>query len=198
MRSDVSLALVSVKRIEKFLAEEDVPAWVTSLSRGQEDEDGQQPVAEPGSIRFNQASFIWPQSEESRKTETFILGPVTLDLPVGKLTIVTGPTGSGKTSFLSAILGGQSPFHLFLGLAILSFRPVLYRLRPNDQSSSMLTEMDCIEGSVLVDKSDGKLAYASQTAWLESATIRENIVFQSEFDQSRYGNKILSFTLLQP
>lgn len=47
--------------------------------------------------------------------------------------------------------------------------------------------MDCLEGSVHVDKSDGKVAYASQTAWLESATIRENIVFQSEFDQARYG-----------
>ncbi|KAA1107610.1 hypothetical protein PGT21_019897 [Puccinia graminis f. sp. tritici] len=156
-------ALVSVKRIEKFLAEEDVPAWVTSLSRGQEDEDGQQTELEPGSIRFNQASFTWPQSEESKKAETFILGPVTLDLPVGKLTIITGPTGSGKTSFLSAILG----------------------------------EMDCIEGSVLVDKSDGKLAYASQTAWLESATIRENIVFQSEFDQSRYDAVVAACALTQ-
>ncbi|WAQ92564.1 hypothetical protein PtA15_17A45 [Puccinia triticina] len=156
-------ALVSVRRIEKFLAEEDVPAWVTSLSRVEADEEGQQPVSEPGSIRFDQASFTWPQSEESKKTESFVLGPVTLDLPVGKLCIVTGPTGSGKSSFLCAILG----------------------------------EMDCVEGSVLVDKADGKLAYASQTAWLESATIRENIVFQSEFDQSRYDAVVAACALTQ-
>lgn len=100
------LALVSVRRIEKFLCEEDVPAWVTTLSRKEVVEDGDQTIPEPGSIRFNQASFAWPQSEESRTPEMFTLGPLTLDLPVGQLAIVTGPTGSGKSSFLCAILGG--------------------------------------------------------------------------------------------
>jgi len=156
-------ALVSVRRIEKFLCEEDVPAWVTTLSRKEVVEDGDQTIPEPGSIRFNQASFAWPQSEESKTRETFTLGPLTLDLPVGQLAIVTGPTGSGKSSFLCAILG----------------------------------EMDCLEGSVHVDKSDGKVAYASQTAWLESATIRENIVFQSEFDQTRYDAVVSACALTQ-
>ncbi|KAI9600531.1 hypothetical protein H4Q26_000315 [Puccinia striiformis f. sp. tritici PST-130] len=160
-------ALVSVRRIEKFLAEEDVPGWVTSISRQPNDGndlDQQEDIPAPGLIRFNQASFTWPQSEESRKTsETFTLGPIHLDLPIGKLVIITGPTGSGKSSFLCAILG----------------------------------EMDCVGGSVHVDKSDGKVAYASQTAWLESATIRDNIVFQSEFDQARYDAVVEACALTQ-
>ncbi|PLW40557.1 hypothetical protein PCANC_16781 [Puccinia coronata f. sp. avenae] len=155
-------ALVSVGRIEKFLSEEDVPAWVTSLSRAEAVEDDQT-TPESGLIRFNEATFTWPQSEESRKTELFKLGPLTLELPIGKLAIVTGPTGSGKSSFLCAILG----------------------------------EMDCIEGSVHVDKSGGKVAYAAQTAWLESATIRENIVFQSEFEQGRYDAVVAACALTQ-
>jgi ABC-type iron transport system FetAB ATPase subunit len=168
------------------LSEEDVPAWVTSLSRAEAVEDDQT-TPESGLIRFNEATFTWPQSEESRKTELFKLGPLTLELPIGKLAIVTGPTGSGKSSFLCAILGGRLQFiYTQFALPIVSLKLVCLLL-----TRASLTffgaEMDCIEGSVHVDKSGGKVAYAAQTAWLESATIRENIVFQSEFEQGRYG-----------
>lgn len=154
-------AFVSIKRIEDFLREEDVPAWVTSLTRP--DSSNDESIPEPGLIWLHSASFCWPQSAESRKTEVFKLGPLDLELPVGKLSIVTGPTGSGKSSFLCAILG----------------------------------ELNCIEGSVHVDKSDGKMAYASQTAWLESATIRDNITFESKFDQGRYDAVVTACALTQ-
>ncbi|MBW0461807.1 hypothetical protein O181_001522 [Austropuccinia psidii MF-1] len=152
-------AFVSIRRIEDFLSEEDVPSWVTSLTRTESQLD--ETILKPGLVRFKAASFTWPMSGETENTCRFKLGPLECEFPIGKLTLVTGPTGAGKSTLLAAILG----------------------------------ELDCIEGSVHVDKSFGQLAYAAQTYWLESATIRNNIVFQSEFDQNRYDAVIRACAL---
>lgn len=49
--------------------------------------------------------------------------------------------------------------------------------------SAILGEIDKVEGQV---SRRGKIAYIPQTSWLRSATIRENIVFESEYDEKRY------------
>lgn len=36
----------------------------------------------------------------------FMLGPLSISFPLGKLSLVTGTNGSGKTALLSALLGG--------------------------------------------------------------------------------------------
>jgi ABC-type transport system involved in cytochrome bd biosynthesis fused ATPase/permease subunit len=50
---------------------------------------------------------------------------------------------------------------------------------------SILGEIDKIQGIV---KRRGSTAYIPQTSWLRSATIRENIIFESEYDEDRYQN----------
>lgn len=49
--------------------------------------------------------------------------------------------------------------------------------------SALLGEMETVGGKVRLS---GKVAYAAQTPWVLNATIRENIVFGSEFDEKRY------------
>jgi ABC-type polysaccharide/polyol phosphate transport system ATPase subunit len=48
---------------------------------------------------------------------------------------------------------------------------------------SILGEMLKLEGSVSVS---GSVSYASQSAFILNATVRENILFTSEYEQERY------------
>jgi ABC-type multidrug transport system fused ATPase/permease subunit len=50
---------------------------------------------------------------------------------------------------------------------------------------ALLGEMRLISGEFYLPRHNG-VAYVSQTAWLQNATIRDNILFGSEFDEERY------------
>jgi ATP-binding cassette subfamily C (CFTR/MRP) protein 2 len=43
----------------------------------------------------------------------------------------------------------------------------------------------------------GKFAYVSQTAWIQTGTIRENILFGSEFDDQRYQETLQKSSLIK-
>ncbi|KAJ3554652.1 hypothetical protein NM688_g2996 [Phlebia brevispora] len=90
-------AYVSMQRIEAFLNEQEVPDWATSLKRA-----GSQEASDR--IGFEDATFEWdsaPKEEPSR----FTLGPLNISFPRGKLTLVSGATGAGKSALLNALLG---------------------------------------------------------------------------------------------
>ncbi|KAK0518167.1 hypothetical protein OC842_007873, partial [Tilletia horrida] len=192
----------SLKRVENFLEEEDVPESVQSA------------LIHPSTpfderLGCDSATFRWrlkaakkdgaPVTEQKKKTgafsrltstfrrrknaskdakkagddeeqdeelKPFELVDVSLSCPVGKLTLVCGATGSGKSSLLSALLG----------------------------------EMDLVEGKVHLPKQphwvnpvtglNGRVAYCSQTPWLVSQSIKDNILFGSPFEQDRYDQVI--------
>jgi ABC-type multidrug transport system fused ATPase/permease subunit len=72
-----------------------------------------------------------------------------------KLNMITGPTGSGKTSLLLALLG----------------------------------EMHYVptgSGSWVNIPRVGGIAYCAQESWLQSLTIRDNILFGKAYDETRY------------
>lgn len=50
-----------------------------------------------------------------------------------------------------------------------------------------------------VKKAGGSLAYSAQSPWLESMSIRDNILFETAYDPSRYGTSstLLSFSWLE-
>jgi ABC-type transport system involved in cytochrome bd biosynthesis fused ATPase/permease subunit len=54
---------------------------------------------------------------------------------------------------------------------------------------ALLGEMRLISGTMHLPRSTG-VAYVSQTAWLQNATIRDNILFGSEFEEERYWKVI--------
>ncbi len=59
--------------------------------------------------------------------------------------------------------------------------------------SAILGEIDKSEGTI---SRRGKIAYIPQTSWLRSATIRENILFESPYEEERY-EKILQMCELK-
>ncbi|KAJ2507744.1 Transporter of the ATP-binding cassette (ABC), partial [Coemansia sp. RSA 2049] len=101
---------------------------------------------------------------------TFQLQQLTVSFPVGKLSIIAGPTGSGKTSMLMALLGemrlakGQLmvPGAMFNAGVVLGGNP----LDPFSVHESV--------------------AYVAQQAWLLNDTIRGNITFGMPYDEQRY------------
>ncbi|KAG6919005.1 hypothetical protein DXG01_009715 [Tephrocybe rancida] len=92
-------AYVSMQRIEGFFEESEVPEWASALSSKSDT-----PNVEIG---FLCATFEWPTTPKAIPTlSRFELGPLNLTFPKGKLSLVSGSTGSGKTALLASMLGG--------------------------------------------------------------------------------------------
>jgi ABC-type siderophore export system fused ATPase/permease subunit len=122
----ISVAYVSMQRIEGFLNESEVPKWASSLMASYDDR-------RTGEIGFVAATFQWPALPKLRPTPSrFELGPLDIIVPKGKLTLVSGATGSGKSALLAALLGGQSPIVSF-ACCHGDSRDALYKWRGVDQ-----------------------------------------------------------------
>lgn len=92
-------AYVSMKRIDSFLLEPEVPEWASTLTA---------PITplEQDMIGFSQATFKWEENSDSDSSSRFSLGPLDIAFSKGQLTLISGPTGSGKSALLAALLGG--------------------------------------------------------------------------------------------
>ncbi len=89
-----------MQRIEKFLAEPEVPDWATSLKR-----EAQTSSSAEAEVGFKNATFEWDIATDDAPSR-FTLGPLDIKFPPGRLSLVSGPTGSGKSALLVAMLGG--------------------------------------------------------------------------------------------
>lgn len=78
---------------------------------------------------------------------------ISVDIQPGQLVAIVGGVGSGKSSFLSAVLG----------------------------------DIDKNTGTVEVN---GQVAYAAQNAWIQNATIRDNILFGEDENRALYRKAI--------
>ncbi|PWN50944.1 P-loop containing nucleoside triphosphate hydrolase protein [Violaceomyces palustris] len=191
MITQMLTTFVSVQRIEKFLEEDEVPEWVCNNGTCVE---GQKIGCEKATFRWHSApkkakdesspskpsvlkrffpNFNKVQATEAPQVEVevvtdegedqpFELVDITVHPPAGNITLVCGPTGSGKSSLLAALLG----------------------------------EMDVISGKVTLPKDpsrfdvasglNGGVAYCAQQAWLESFSIKDNILFGHPYEEDRY------------
>lgn len=94
-------AYVSMQRIETFLQEGEIPEWASSLTT-------RESASSTPSIGITDGVFEWYTSSSDKDGPArFQLGPVNVDFAEGKLTLIVGPTGSGKSAFLAALLGGK-------------------------------------------------------------------------------------------
>ena len=148
-----------------------------------------EPVSEPGeTIALENATVAWPRIEdteipeggaEERREAHSMLRNATLDFPIGKLSVITGNTGSGKSLLLAALLGEVK---LLAG----SIRmPTLPKF---DENAEYVPESEWIIPQLT--------AFVSQTPWIEGGTVKENIVFGLPFVEDRY-HKVLTACALQ-
>ncbi|KAH6649967.1 hypothetical protein F5144DRAFT_588575 [Chaetomium tenue] len=147
------------------------------------------PVSEPGEmIAFDNATVAWPTvqdtdipeegAEEQREAHS-ILRNATLDFPIGKLSVISGKTGSGKSLLLAALLGEVK---LLAGTIHLPPVPKF------DDSVEYIPEEEWVIPQLT--------AFVSQTPWVEGGTVRENITFGLPFVEGRY-QKVLAASALE-
>ncbi|KAI0500454.1 hypothetical protein KFK09_018666 [Dendrobium nobile] len=142
--SMIAQTKVSVDRIAGFLQEEELQFDATIVIPS-----GLGSTA----IEIRDGEFCWDPSS-SQPT----LSSIQLVVEKGKRVAVCGVVGSGKSSFLSCILG----------------------------------EIPKLSGEV---KISGSAAYVSQSAWIQSGNIEENILFGSPMEKQRYKNVINACSL---
>jgi len=86
-------SLVSLRRIAKYLDSEEISSHLS---------------AQPNShvIAFEECTVTWPktQQSQSRTSQGFCLQNLNVEFPIGKLSLICGPVGSGKSLLL---LGAQ-------------------------------------------------------------------------------------------
>lgn len=170
-------SVVALRRISTFLDEDEIErnTTVTKIDIKTRLSSSALPALSAAHpvIGFVRATYSWPSKkatpadapgpEPEAVIERFQLTNISADFPVGELSLIVGPTGSGKTALLLALLGELERIegHMYLP-----------RLDYNRNYSD-----DCGSG----------IAYVAQTAWLQSGTVRENILFGKPFNQERYS-----------
>ena len=92
-----------------------------------------------------------------------LLKDITFSIKKGEFIAIVGPTGSGKTSLLNAILNNYIPIYL------------------NSNSKMIL---------------NGEISYVNQQPWVMTDTVKNNILFNNEFNEDRY-NKVVSVCELE-
>ncbi|KAG0293961.1 hypothetical protein BGZ96_002011 [Linnemannia gamsii] len=185
--TDLLETIVSIKRIEAFLNEGEISKHSgvvkgsTLESAVQSPTSMVQSVQTSNTIGFTNATFKWHTKASSctlgnqaPSQGAFMLKNLTLSFPTGKLSLICGSTGSGKTSLLMALLREMD---LISGSVHL----------PQAKSKIVDHTTGYIHGSI---------AYVSQYPWLQQASIRENVLFGSPYESDRYQHVLEACALL--
>ena len=165
MVAHVQESKVSVDRVEEYLNEAETDKY-NQLETDEIDENGN-PV-----LGFDEATFSWG---DDFADDSFKMIDLDLRFDVGQLNVIVGPTGSGKTSLLMALLGEMTKIDGEVYLPGGRSREDM----KNDLETG-LTE---------------SVAYCAQQAWLVNGTIKDNILFASPYNARRYKDVIVACSL---
>ncbi|KAJ7155701.1 multidrug resistance-associated ABC transporter [Mycena filopes] len=164
-------SIVSLQRIEKYLQMPEVNPVQPLRTQSHE-------------IAFHSCTVTWPQRQRlisgtntpaGTPRPNFVLVDVSLRFPPGELSLICGKLGSGKTLLLLALLGEAD---------VLSGGIVCPR-SPADALASLAAARAPAPGTEdWVVR--GMCAYVPQAAWLQNASIKDNILFNLPYDARRY------------
>lgn len=155
--ASVQEALVSVNRVEAYLKESETDNYRQHRAHCT--------YGDPDSVGFRDATFTWAAGDPS----AFRMTGINLEFVLDELNVIIGPTGSGKTTPLLALMGEMD-----LLSGSINF-PGNSSLKSSLSNAYYLTD---------------SLAYCAQRPWLINATIRDNILFGSSWDGKRYSEAI--------
>ncbi|KAH0834256.1 hypothetical protein J3R83DRAFT_11612 [Lanmaoa asiatica] len=186
---------VALKRIETYLGEEEVTEQVSSIKHTRVPADSL--VTDDG-LAIDGGTFKWNEVPEQEikgagdwqekwqcqewqvdrkwqpeiEDHKFELADISVRFPEGELTLITGPTASGKSALLLALLGEMT---ITNGRLIMS------------KNTSKIDEYGNMHA----------ISYAAQSPWLRHQSIRDNILFGYPYDEERY-NAVVECCALKP
>lgn len=131
------------------------------------------------SITYQNASIAWP-SDTCNLEDRFVLKNINLTFPNKELSLVCGPTGSGKSLLLGSIFGEAD---LVCGAISVPMPPFTVYHTPDNAISP---------DNWIIPSS---IAFVAQSPWIENGTLRDNIIFGCPFSAERY-KKILDVCAL--
>ena len=159
--SSMVQASVSVKRIDKYMNSSELsenavtklnsPTKTGPSTSNRISNDIVATTNNQPAIQINDSSFKWSANDQNT-----CLQNISLEIPKGSLVAIVGQVGSGKSSLLSAILGEME-------------------LVDSEISPLETDKIDLNKDSVVID---GSIAYAAQQAWIQNATVKNNILFR--------------------
>lgn len=141
----------------------------------------ERPETDADSICFQRAALAWPSRKAVEHREA-VLSEVTARIEPGELTLITGATGSGKSLFLAAILGECCVIEGKIERPRHEIRDATRVDSPQDNGGWLRKNT---------------MAFVPQNAWIETGTLRENILFGLPYDEDRY-QQVLSACALSP
>ncbi|KAJ6516148.1 hypothetical protein C8R45DRAFT_1049577 [Mycena sanguinolenta] len=164
---------VALSRISTFLEEDEVSDEVSTLKPDTQNDTVPPGLAIDGSFKWNElARDAETKPSEIEILETrFELQDISVAFPEGKITCVVGPTASGKTALLQALLGEMTCL------------PGTQVKPPKSSKVDGNGLMHCI-------------SYCAQTPWLQYASIKDNITFGFPLDEERYQTVLDACALL--
>ncbi|KAH7918845.1 hypothetical protein BV22DRAFT_1100101 [Leucogyrophana mollusca] len=151
-------AKVSLDRVNDFLVDTEL------LDKYTDSEGGRTQLLGDGEndsdiIGFRNAIFAWSNDDNGAPTPSKRKFNLRVEdeliFECGHINLIVGPTGSGKTSMLMALLGEMH---------FIPSEPTSWFGLPRD----------------------GGVAYAAQESWVQNETIRDNILFGTPYDETRY------------
>lgn len=131
-------------------------------------------------IGFRNATITWPGALTS-KVPPWVLSDLNLEFPRGKLSLISGRTGSGKSLLLAAILGECD---IITGQLMAPLQ-----LDPESIWRTYAASEDWLQ--------DSATAYVAQMPWIEAATIKQNILFGLPFREERYRDVLYACALVK-
>jgi ABC-type multidrug transport system fused ATPase/permease subunit len=178
--------LISVRRIEAYLEETEIDPpssedlQHTDISIGFEN----------ATIGWSKQNYTDEVSDEQDNITTaasstsFILKDIDFKFPNNKLSLISGATGSGKTLLMLGLLGEAI---ILKGSAHCPRQPVADTVSSDFTLSNDIDPKDWLLPYAL--------AYVSQSAWLQNASIRDNILFGLPYVESRYRETLSACAL---
>ncbi|KAG8293319.1 Canalicular multispecific organic anion transporter 1 [Homalodisca vitripennis] len=121
-------------------------------------------------------TFSWGNEEDDKP----VLRNITLKVQPGHLVAVVGAIGAGKTSLISAFMGEM-------------VRNSGYANTKSGKVPRLGMFWLPLEPATL----NGRIAYVAQQAWIQNATVKDNIVFGSNFDEKHYFKTVKNCALEQ-
>ncbi|CEG65978.1 hypothetical protein RMATCC62417_02643 [Rhizopus microsporus] len=172
-------AAISLRRIQAYLDEGEIDSPT--------EEDIQTKDITLGlydaTVGWAKPSYSDDATQEQNNTG-FTLKDLNIEFPNNELSLIAGATGSGKTLLMLSLLGEAVTIK---GTVKCPRQPIVDTVSSDFNLSADIDPKDWILPYAV--------SYVSQTAWLQNASIRDNILFGLPYVESRYRDTLYACAL---